>query len=380
MIFERGEVSPEYTDIHQKQTSNQAEEAPEIIQNIKDDFKKIKQETINLYEIVLEENFSDTPENKENVKLQLIVIMEMMNDFAKSYDPLVLENEGVYILLYEIFQKLVGVKKEMGIEMSKVFSDVFHEYSDLIDDEILNVYIQDIKGIFSVEHVTRELYGRTPEEIEDIKQKNRATVAQVIMEMSGQPSVSLEMVSELHRINNRGIVPKRTSQFRGEGQHISFGKRVGILPEDLEAEVSVVIDKTNTLFDMYALGKISGLMYEIAAAKLHNDLLEIHPFPDRNGSTSLLFLELVMAHRDYVPNIHRERNYYKHLSGVFGNNPVAMGIVGYEHFKIRYQSGHHQGTTASADKSPLYEKMIQKAEERKRHARNGYDKPQKKAA
>ena len=70
---------------------------------------------------------------------------------------------------------------------------------------------------------------------------------------------------------------------------------------------------------------MSTLRYGIEAAKLHNDLLDIHPFADRNGSTSLLFLETLMARRGYVPDIKRQKSYYKNLHTILGGEYDCFG-------------------------------------------------------
>ena len=103
---------------------------------------------------------------------------------------------------------------------------------------------------------------------------------------------------------------------------------------------------------------LSDMRYEIVAATLHNDLLDIHPFSDRNGSTSILFLELIMAKSGYVPSMKREKDYYKHLRKILDDNLLAISVVKHQHRKIGSKFGYFQGETIPESQKPIYEKCV----------------------
>jgi hypothetical protein len=95
-------------------------------------------------------------------------------------------------------------------------------------------------------------------------------------------------------------------------------------------------------------------------AKLHNRLLDIHPFLDRNGSTCLLFVELLMAaHGGYIPPTDRIKNYNTNLSMILKNS-LAVAVVNYEHYKIEHQFGHYKSKSLKMDKETKvqYKSMV----------------------
>ncbi len=317
-----------------------------------------------LSQIVLPENKGDvsSPEHMARVKDQLRQTMESMNAFAQIFPPSDAINLQEYTTLYKNFKSVVDLKGASGDTISKGFSEVFHEFSDFVDDEIVAkraIELQAENKMVSIEDVTMEVYGRSKEEMEIIKQKNREEVVKELKKIGEEPVMTSEMLLQLHRVNNRGVVPKKYSALREGEAYAIFFKRVGTMPGDVRAEVDDVMERATDLSDQNALGEKSRLMYEIAAAKLHNDMLDIHPFSDRNGSTSLLFLEAMMTKVGYEPQTTREPDYYKFLRKVLGNNPVAVGIVGYEQYKMANTPGHYEGVTMTPDKKMMYERVMQ---------------------
>lgn len=243
-----------------------------------------------------------------------------------------------------------GVPEEIREEVHRIFDDAFEEYRDLIEDDIVGMRVKQVResgSSTSFEHMMREVYGRDIKEVEKVKQKNRERVVAEILEMAKGGTVNAEMLERLHAVNNDSLMPKEMSKFReDEGMNVVFGqaKRLGVLAPDVRPVVEEIVERANGLIDRNALGKVSKLRYQIEAAALHNDLLDVHPFIDRNGSTSLLFLELMMTMRgDYEPDKKRERNFYKQVTRTVGYNPAAVATIGYEMAKMKYKPGFYGG-------------------------------------
>ncbi len=242
-------------------------------------------------------------------------------------------------------------------EINKAFGEIFDQFGDFIEDEMVTERLRQEKG-GNIEKITAELYGRTVEERERIKERNRAAVAEAIKEMADAPLIDVAMIEQLHAINNKGIVPKKFSRMRDNpDQPVTFNKRLGLLAEDIEPEMEKMIERANDLYEKSIVENASKASYEIGAAQLHNDLLDMHPFGDRNGSTSLLFLELLMAKKGFEPPKTREKNYYRNLANIVGYNPAAMAVIGHEQYKIAHEFGHYGEDTMPDDKKKRY-KMI----------------------
>ena len=178
--------------------------------------------------------------------------------------------------------------------------------------------------------------------------------------MKEEGAITTDTITELHEINNRGIVPKSFSDFRSGSMGVTFGKRIGTLPKDVLQEVEGVVERANSLLEGRRNKKYSKTDFQIATAMLHNQLLDIHPFPDRNGSTSLLLMELLMSHQGYKPSPKREGNYYKTVRRTLGHNPVAIGVVGYEHYLIANKPGHFEGDTIDDETAEIYDRIIER--------------------
>lgn len=191
------------------------------------------------------------------------------------------------------------------------------------------------------------MYGLTSKQMEERKIENREEVVKSINHLAEQlrsgEMLTIEMITHLHEVNNHGIVPKRASKIRSKAwETVSFGKRDGVSPEKVEPAVEIVIAEINKILQARSKKNLfSNLMWAVNVAKFHNDFLDIHPFSDRNGSTSLLLVELLMAvEGDYKPAHIRETNYYKNLFNIL-KNPVAVAVVAYQHYKIAHTPGSY---------------------------------------
>lgn len=298
----------------------------------------------------------------EKLKSGLREVMATLHAISRQLPWSNKENAQVWEKIYNEFNDIRLSKKgsrDFGTEIEGAFRETFDEFSDFIEDEIVAYRIRHGGG--SIEDVTREMYGRTQEEMEALKRRNREAVVEAMGKMKEKPGVDIEMLEQLHSLNNKGVVPKEFSKLREDADSISFfGKagRMGLMGPDVKPFMQEMIDRANDLIDRDAIGDVSKTRYEIEAAGLHNDMLDMHPFGDRNGSTSLLFLELMMTRKGYEPSPERQKDYYKHLSNVVGYNPVAMAVVGYEQYKINHVPGYYEGPTVDPAKKAEYEKIL----------------------
>ncbi|MBD3311803.1 MAG: hypothetical protein GF349_04950 [Candidatus Magasanikbacteria bacterium] len=322
--------------------------------------KKTNNALSELRAVIGSEEESD-PEKITLVKNKLRSVMEAMHGLLKQVDPMGKNYAPIYGKLVEDFQNLHAIKSGADIEVSQAFSEIFHEFSDFIDMGFVIKYFEEAKKAghpIHFENFTAQIYGRTPEELEKIKQANRQNVSARITEMAQKPYVSIEMIQELHAINNKSIVPKFISEMRQDESGFEFfGTRVGTLAQDVLPAVKELMERTNQLIDKRALG-MNKRLYELAAARLHNDLLDIHPFADRNGSTSLLFLELMMAREGYEPPKTRDQDYYKTVRKTLDNNLAAVAAVGYEHYLIANVPGYYKTNSLDEIREQIYETAL----------------------
>ncbi len=298
----------------------------------------------------------------EKLKSGLRETMATLNALSKRLPFGEKGNEAVWQDIYNRFNELRLTKKsesKADTEAAKAFREIFEEFSDFIEDEIVAYRLAHSPGA-SIEHVTQDTYGRTKEEMETVKRQNRQAVVEAMGRMREEPGVRIEMLEELHALNNKGIVPKSYSKLReNPDQVVTFGKRLGLLGDDVRPQVEAMIDRANDLMDRDVVHGVSSLRYEIEAAQLHNELLDMHPFGDRNGSTSLLFLELMMTRKGYEPSPERQTDYYRHLAKVLDYNPVAMAVVGYEQYKIGKVPGFYEGPGMTAENKARYGKTME---------------------
>ncbi len=296
----------------------------------------------------------------EKLKGELSEIMGTLNALSKQIPRSQQGSETTWRNIYNRFNQLSSVKRsgQLKPEVNKAFAEIFDQFSDFIEDEMVAHRLQS-GSAQSIENTTKELYGRTREELEQLKESNREAVADAIKKMADAPTIELSMIEELHALNNKGIVPKEFSKLREDpNMVVTFNRRLGLLSDDVRPEMEKMIDRANDLFDKSIVENTSKMRYEIEAAKLHNDLLDMHPFGDRNGSTSLLFLELLMAKKGVEPPKTREKDYYKNLAKIVGYNPVAIAVVGHEQYKIANEPGYYGKASLPENRKILYDALM----------------------
>jgi len=310
-----------------------------------------------------------TPKGIEEFKAELRELLSSMRTLATRIPPDEERYETHWVELVERFKTVTSERVVAEGPVREVYDELFAEFRDFIEDELVAKEMwrrSRAGGEPSVEHVMREIYGRTTEEVEAIKRRNRERVTARIAELTEEPYLTVEAIRELHALNNEDLLPQGQLRFREhEEEGISFGQRFGTVPEDVRAEIEHLVERVNALIDEEVLKGVSGVRYEVAAAAFHNDLLDIHPFPDRNGSTALLLLELLMARREYAPPTERDADYYGRLRKVLNDNPVAIGLVAYEHFRIKYVPGYFEGKTTRG-KEKFYDRVLEVIAEQRR--------------
>lgn len=289
--------------------------------------------------------------NDSEIKERSFSAMAILSFLSENL-PVDDQHNDEWEMVLTAFFKVLEIKIESKSPcVQKQLGEAFQKYHTLIDDR-LTVYHRRRYRTHEIEDLTTLFYGRTVQQSNEMKKENRRAVTSELLEYAkqikedGQP-ITIEMLASLHSTNNRGIVPSRISRIREtEGEDVFFGKRVGVIPKDVQPAVQEVLNKANQLIRNPPR---SEFLYSIEVAKLHNRLLEIHPFMDRNGSTSLLFMELLMAaHGDYKPPEERNINYIGNLYKIL-NSSVAVAIVGYEHHKISNQFGYYKSKSIKID-------------------------------
>lgn len=280
--------------------------------------------------------------SQEETRTQLVETMKHLELLTKILP----EENHEWSDLTKHYKDVLALKSKSKTDASKIFSEVFDEFNDFVESEIAERAIErqeKATGGVMIADVMQKAYGRTKEEIEDIKKRNRERVLKKINELKEKPYVTFEDIRSLHEINNRGIVPKSTSRMRKINEDVTFGQRFGTIAEELPEELADFEKRIEELINKKAIAKVNGLQYEIGVAKLHNELLDMHPFGDRNGSTALLFIELMMAREGHEPSNSREPSYYKALGKALNFNPAALAVVGYEQYKIAHVPGYFEG-------------------------------------
>lgn len=307
-------------------------------------------------------------EDTEVLEKRLYNVMDRIENLASHASPEHDENEEMWKLLYDKFVSVMSVRmkaKESGENIDDIFSRVTDRYRDFIDNEIIIRafdYLTERGVRVSYEDITRRTFNRTPEEVERLKERNRKAVAEYIQDHREDPPTA-DTLEELYRLNNKDIVPGKLAGLRKKEEETTFYKRVGIIGgEDVKEEVDDVTTRaTRTMFK-----PMSDTGYAMAVAKLHNDLLEIHPFSDRNGSTALLFAEFMMSKRGYKPSEKREGKYYGNVRKIFRNNPIAIALIAQAQWKIANISGHYAGrstevgTVEGLPKKQYYQKFVKR--------------------
>ncbi len=337
-----------YSELNQtKQTKHQAEIKSALQSRLHEALAQNALQKIDELSANIEANL----ENDDLLKNLLRQTMETLGRLSKNI-PQDSDHE-LWNQMYDKYKHLINIKLT-DAKSSAIFSEIFQEFSDFIDNEFaIKAYNYSLanKLPYDVESVMQLTYGRSSQEMEEIKKNNRKNAVAKLHELQSKETFDLEDIIELHRANNRGITPSPFSRLRTGDELETFGKRFGILPEDVAEEMKAWRTRVNDTIKRAKTEKWTNTRYEIAVAQLHNQILDIHPFLDRNGSTSLLFMELMMMRRGHVPSEKRDKDYYKIIRRILGNNPVAIALVGYEMSLISYVPGYYKGVTTAGKAS-----------------------------
>lgn len=294
--------------------------------------------------------------SSEEIEGKVEELFQLLNYLGEIFPDSENESTWVWFRIDKKFSKILKIKTIYGEQVEVVIKKLFAKYQRFIEEgeaqyRFKHTFVEQV-----LEKTTSSIYGRSAKEQEELKSENRVNAAKYIADFFKQPNqskkVSILDLETLHAINNRGIVPQSYSKIRPNSpgleyrdNPIFFGKRVGVHVDDVEKEVSQLLSRVNTLLERDSKKPLSKLQWSIEVAKLQNELLDIHPFWDRNGSTALLFAEMLMTKKGHKPNPIREKGgrserYYKRLINVF-SNPIAISIVAYENYKIALQPGFY---------------------------------------
>ncbi|HTM68269.1 MAG TPA: Fic family protein [Candidatus Binatia bacterium] len=313
-------------------------------------------------------------------------VMETVGRLGGQF-PLDEEHELEWKDLTDKFRGLVALREGSEETVQQAFEKVFQENESVVEDGLAAAYLQRKGG--DVEKNLMVLYGRSREEQEKIKARNRAEAAEVVRDLADKP-LDFAALERLHQANNRNIVPKAVSKVRAEGMPPTFFERIGLLPEDLKVELDEVLRQANELRAAEigdGPGKMTKEAYAARAAQLHNDFLDMHPFSDRNGSTALLFLETMMTKAGYEPPKERTRaaeegdpkgsaqqRFLEDVTRILGGDHAAMAIL-YEGQARMKEPGYFVGASNKSDtKRDWYDRVLnmhRSAAGKPRHRREG---------
>jgi len=300
----------------------------------------------------LEDILANSLHNQTEVENGLRELMESMRALGNNFPMQEAGNEKFWEKLIAKFKLVVEFKKQTRPEISRAFSRIFDEYADFIEDEFVTREIQRIESggrSANWEKVVQDVYGRTPEEMEEQKTVNRVKVAEAMRDATDEP-IDLDLLLEFYKLNNRGIAPKAKARLRRGNEQITFGKRFGIIPGDIPEEMDDFTKRTAQTMAQAQTQNWSDEQYQVAVAQLHNELLEIHPFPDRNGSMGVIFMELMMQRRGYQPPASRVKDYHANIGAILGNNPAALAMIAEEMKRMHVEWGYFPGKSTERRK------------------------------
>ena len=287
---------------------------------------------------ILIENLESTESSPEKRRSEISEIMERLRvvsekipskDGYDDYD----HNDMLKEYIQTRFKQLTDMRRadDTKPEVRKAIEEIFEDNSDFIEGTLFEEYLKweaRRRGMAEIETALGEFYDRSPEETEKIKERNRKSVAEEIERMAKEPAVTVTMIERLHAANNRNIVPKKYSKFRNDpNEFVTFDKRLAVFGEHVSPEMEDLVERLNKNNEEENVDEASRLRFLTEAVSIQNDFVEIHPFSDRNGSTSLLLLELMMAKKGYEPPKTREKDGLKNLARITENDPVMIKAI-----------------------------------------------------
>ncbi|HTK04813.1 MAG TPA: hypothetical protein VL500_04460 [Candidatus Eisenbacteria bacterium] len=295
----------------------------------------------------------DAPDLQDRLRAVMTTVGRVGENF-----PVDEEHEEEWRELTDKFRGLVSLREGSEQPVQEAFEKVFQENESVVEDGFAAAYMLRKGG--DVEKNLMGLYGRSREEQEKIKVRNRAEAAAVIEGLADKP-LDFAALESLHRANNRNIVPRDVSKIRAEGSPPTFKERIGLMPDDLKIELDKTLAEADRLRGMEigdGPGQISKDEYARRAAQLHNDVLDMHPFSDRNGSTALLFLETLMTKVGYKPPTERKKEFVENVRDILGGDEAAMTVLWQGQMKMN-EPGYFVGeSNKSEEKRKWYDRFI----------------------
>ena len=263
------------------------------------------------------------------------ILFSSLSYLSKLVSPFDARNMIIWENINNNFSEIINLKFENNGELVNCIDRLLVKHRDFAEDVVSSDYFY--KGSDLVE-ASKRLLDRSSEEINKIKERNRQKVADHIIN-SKIEEITLDDIEKLHSINNADIVPKHFSKIRKVFNYdifdgsIHFGERVGVHSEDVNYEMSELLSRINIMIKKNREKPVSSFQWSLQVAKIHNDFFEIHPFWDRNGSTGILLVELLMKEKGYIPSRERvtikgSRSYFHEIRKILGNPIAALIVLG----------------------------------------------------
>ena len=189
------------------------------------------------------------------------------------------------------------------------FRILFAYHSGKIEND--SVTYHDTREIFENGKVIS--YTGSPRAI--FEQQNQKLCYEVLKDkIAAKEPLSIDLICEMHRILTSGTYDERRYIEKGERpgefkkhDYVTGINEVGSSPEDVEADLSELLDEINEI------GKSAPLK---AGAYLHARFEYIHPFADGNGRVGRTLLNYWLMINNYPPTIIYEedkKDYYEAL-------------------------------------------------------------------
>ena len=311
------------------------------------------------------EDYSDKKLKKEIEKT--VLSLDYLSKYVSVFDS---DNLITWRRLNEHFTRIIQVDSEEKTKIKETLGELITKNQDFVNDLVSTEFFV---GGSDLSSVNQRLFMRSSEDLEKIKENNRKNAVKYL-ENNKFEKISIETIEEIHRINNENIIPSHYSKIReiypleDDVGTVQFWERSGVHPEDLKSEMLELLLRVNNMLKENRKKPISKFQWSLQVAKIHNDFLEIHPFWDRNGSTGLLLIELLMKEKGYQPPAGRTafnegKDYYKSLRRMFGN-PLAVLIVLSVQIRIANIPGFYKSKNMqiSKEKKEYYRRQLKNKE------------------
>src|SRR5205085_1736921 len=146
------------------------------------------------------------------IKKQVISAMEILQ-YLSNHIPFKEDNEQIWLNIVNKYEQILEIKDNANnLIIQQAISEAFQDFQTFIDDGVYAYMIKRGKIGTTIENWMQLTYGFNAEQMESKKIENRKVVVEYLADFanqirSGKP-LTLEMLTKLHEVNNKGIVPK----------------------------------------------------------------------------------------------------------------------------------------------------------------------------